>query len=84
MQSINVCPYCRRKCGKCHSSIPSNDPSHTLLVCSDCKEEYEKKCCVCGGKKTGPGSVGATGPGKTCKKCFKSPSICILCGAKNW
>ena len=83
MQSIDVCPYCRKKCGKCHSNISPSDPCHSLLVCPDCKNKNKSKCCVCGGKKTGPGSVGATGPGKTCKKCFKSPFICILCGAKH-
>ena len=80
MPTLSVCSNCRNTCAKCHNRT---NASHPVWVCMDCNRQYNGKCCVCGGKKTGPGSVGATGPGKTCKKCFKSPFICILCGAKH-
>ena len=35
-------------------------------------------CCVCGGNKNGPGSIGA---GKVCRNCYKM-NKCVFCGAK--
>ena len=79
MPSVSVCPYCRKKCAKCHIEVVKN--GHSITSCTDCAREYQTKCCVCGGKKSGPGSVGATGPGTVCGKCFKV-NTCIFCNTK--
>ena len=76
MSSITVCPYCRNKCASCNTSTNS---SHPVWACYDCKHKNEGKCCVCGGPKKGPGSVGAVGAGKVCNKCYKV-NTCALCG----
>lgn len=81
MPTLNACPYCRNTCAKCHGSTSSHDSAHPVWVCSDCYRKYERKCCVCGGKKSGPGSVGSTGPGKVCKKCYKT-NTCTFCGVR--
>ena len=76
--SLNVCPYCRDKCPLCHQT-PKH--SHPIRVCRDCKKQFLGKCCVCGGKNWGPGTAGATGPGKVCDGCCKR-SDCTFCKTK--
>ena len=78
MPGLDVCPYCRKTCAKCHGDASNG---HGFVVCFDCLKQYENKCYVCGGSKRGPGSAGATGPGKVCNKCFKS-SKCTICGGR--
>ena len=73
MPTIDVCPKCRTTCPGCHSNTNS---SHPIWVCLDCRRKYEGKCCVCGGKKAGSGSIGA---GKVCNSCFKQ-NTCTFCG----
>jgi len=77
MPTLSVCPKCRDTCPKCHSHAnPSN--SHPIWVCMDCNRKYNSKCCVCGGGKSGSGSVGA---GKVCNDCYKM-NRCTFCGTK--
>ena len=79
MPTLNVCPKCRTICPLCHSDCKSN--GHSIFVCHDCKKKYEFKCCVCGGKKTGPGTSGATGGGRVCDHCNKN-GTCVFCGVR--
>ena len=78
MPSLIVCPYCRKKCAKCHTTVKSG---HSTYVCIDCNKEIGGKCYVCGGSKHGPGTAGATGPGVLCNKCHKI-NTCLVCGEK--
>ena len=80
MPTLDVCPKCRKVCAKCHGDVHNG---HALIVCRDCKDEYAGKCYVCRGKRKGPGTDGAVGPGSVCNKCFKSPFKCIICGGKG-
>ena len=75
MPTLNVCPKCRTICPKCHSST---NTSHSIWVCMDCYHKIGAKCCVCGGNKNGPGTIG---PGKVCNKCYKM-NLCIFCGKR--
>ncbi len=79
MPILDVCPRCRKICAVCHTE--AHNP-HGLLVCADCKKQYQGKCYVCGGPRKGPGTAGAVGPGSICPKCFKSAFKCYICGTK--
>ena len=79
MPGVTVCPYCRKKCVKCHKAV--GNKGRSTYVCIDCSHQYNSKCCVCGGKKSGPGTAGATGPGVLCEKCYKV-NTCLSCGER--
>ena len=76
MPSMIVCPYCRKTCAICHASAEKN--GFAFIACHDCWRKYESKCYCCGGKKSGPGTAGATGTGRVCGKCYKS-NFCPIC-----
>ena len=79
MPTITVCPYWRKTCAKCHKDASTS--GNSIWACFDCALEHQSKCCVCGGKKSGPGTAGATGGGRLCNKCFK-PNTCAFCGTR--
>ena len=75
--TLTVCPNCRDTCAICRRSTKNN--AHSFWVCNDCKRQNSSKCYVCGGKKSGSGSVGT---GTICDRCFK-PNTCSLCKKHN-
>ena len=77
MPTVTVCPYCRKKCLKCHRDV--GNKGHTPFACNDCFKQLGTKCGVCGGNKSGPGTAGAVGTGSVCDKCFKV-GACFSCG----
>ena len=77
MPTLTVCPRCRDTCPKCHTNV-NPAQAHGIWACFECNKRIGSKCCVCGGNKNGPGSIGA---GKVCRNCYKM-NKCVFCGAK--